>query len=78
MSDDVNEKNYDNYIVNNKKTTASKSFEYKTKIIGSTQINNNILDTQVVILLKNLTNFLRYLDLSLINSEIGLLELCII
>ena len=78
MSDDVNENNYDNYIVNNKKTTTSKSFEYKTKIIGSTQINNNILDTQVVILLKNLSNFSRYLDLSLINSEIGLLKLYII
>ena len=78
MSDDVNENNYDNYIVNNKKTTLSKSFEYKTKIIGSTQINNNILDTQVVILLKNLSNFSRYLDLSLINSEIGLLKLYII
>ena len=78
MSDDVNENNYDNYLVNNKKTTTSKSFEYKTKIIGSTQINNNILDTQVVILLKNLSNFSRYLDLSLINSEIGLLKLYII
>ena len=78
MSDDVNENNYDNYLVNNKKTTTSKSFEYKTKIIGSTQINNNILDTKVVILLKNLSNFSRYLDLSLINSEIGLLKLYII
>ena len=31
----------------NKKTT-SKSFEYKTKIIGSTPANNNILDTEIV------------------------------
>ena len=30
MSDSANENNNDNYRVNNEKTTASKSFEYKT------------------------------------------------
>ena len=32
---------------NNNKITTSKSFEYKAKIIGSTSINNNTLDTEV-------------------------------
>ena len=42
-------KDNDNYRVNNdnNKTTTSKSFEYKAKIIGSTSINNNTLDTEV-------------------------------
>ena len=30
MNDGANENNNDNYGVNNEKTTASKSFEYKT------------------------------------------------
>ena len=34
--------------INNNKITASKSFEYKTKIIGSTPNNNNILDAEAV------------------------------
>ena len=42
-------KDNDNCRVNNNsnKTTTSKSFEYKAKIIGSTSINNNTLDTEV-------------------------------
>ena len=35
IDDDLNENNDDNYMVNNE-TTTSKSFEYKTKILGST------------------------------------------
>ena len=34
------------------KTTASESFEYKTKLIGSTPDNNNRLDAEVVVPLK--------------------------
>ena len=35
--------------INNNKITASKSFEYKTRIIRSTPNNNNILDAEVVV-----------------------------
>ena len=62
----------DDHRVNNETTTKSKSFEYKTKIIGSTTINNNALDTEAVALLKYFSNFWRFLDLSLINCGIEL------
>ena len=58
--------------MNNNKTTASKSFGYKTKIIESAPDNNSRLDTEVVISLKHLGNFWRSLDLTLdplINCE---------
>ena len=47
-------------------------FEYKTKIIEKTLIDNYILDAEVVVLLKYLSNFWRPLDLLLINCEIEL------
>ena len=57
----------------NNKTTTSKSFEYKTKIIGYTSNNNNnVLDAEFVILLNYLSNFWRSLDLPLIYGEIKL------
>ena len=38
MNDDANENNAaENHRNNNNKTTTSKSFEYKTKIIGNTK-----------------------------------------
>ena len=43
--------------INNIKTITSKSFEYKTKIIGRTPVDNNTLDTDVVVPLKYLRNF---------------------
>ena len=43
--------------MNNNKTTTSKSFGYKTKIIESTPDNYSRLDTGVVISLKYLGNF---------------------
>ena len=46
VNDSGNEIDYNDKI--NNKITASKSFEYKTKIIGSTPNNNNILDAEVV------------------------------
>ena len=52
---DANE-NVNNRISNNKAIT-SKSFEYKTKLIGSTLDDNNILDAEVVVRLKNLVIF---------------------
>ena len=66
-NDNVNEID-DNDNINNNKTTTSKSFKYKTKIIGSTS-NNNIINTEVVVALKYLSNFWRSLDLSLTNCE---------
>ena len=45
-----------NYQVNNDEITTSRSFEYKTKRIGSTSVDNNMLDTDVVVLLNNLSN----------------------
>ena len=67
-NDDAN-KNVNNRI-NSNKTVTSKSFEYKTKSIGTTPDDNNTLDTEVVVPLKYLSNFWRSLDLRLINCEI--------
>ena len=71
-NDDENENDNANNMINNNKTIRSKSFEYKTKIIGSTPNNNNILDAAVLVPLKYLSNFWRSLDLPLINCEIEL------
>ena len=48
VNDDANENTADNYTTNNKKRTTSNSFEYKTKIIGSTLDDNYILHKEVV------------------------------
>ena len=55
-----------------KKTITSKSFEYKTKVIGSTSAANSRLKAEVVVPLKYLSNVWRSLDLHLINFEIEL------
>ena len=68
INDDENESV--NNRINNNKTIRSKSFEYKTKLIGSTPSDNNILDTEVAVPLKYLSNFWRSLDWPLINCEI--------
>ena len=73
VNDDANDNNAaENYRNNNIKTTTSKSFEYKTKIIGNTKDDDNTLDKEIVVPLKHLSNFLRSLDLPLINCEIEL------
>ena len=46
-----------NYRMSNNKRATSKSFECKTKIIGSTPNSNSRLNTEVVIPLKCLSNF---------------------
>ena len=46
--------------------------EYQTKLIGNTPDNNNILEAEVVVPLKYLSNFWRSLDLPLINCEMEL------
>ena len=72
MNDDDNESNTDNYWINNSKTAANKSFEYKTKIIGSVAIPNNALDKEVFVTLSYLINIWRSLDWTIINCEIEL------
>ena len=73
MIDDVNEYNEaGNYRINNNKTTTSKSFAWKIKILGSTPADDKTWDTEFVVSLKNLSNFWRFLDLPLINYEIEL------
>ena len=71
-NDDPNENNVARIKINNNKTITSKSFEYKTELIGRTPNNNNILDAEVVVPLKYLSNFWRFLDLPLINCEVEL------
>ena len=45
INDSANENNdANNYRINNNKTTTSKSFEYKTKVICRMLNDNNILD----------------------------------
>ena len=64
---DINERNAAVYYrINNKKTTKSKFFEYKKKISGSMAVGNSRLDAAAVVPLKHV-NFLRSLDLPLIN-----------
>ena len=58
-------------MINNNKTATSKSFKYKTKIVGSTLENASRLNG-VVVPLKCLSNFWRSLDLLLINYKIEL------
>ena len=56
--DDANEVNEaGDYRINKNKITTIEPFEYKTKIIGSTLGDNNILGTEVVASLKHLSNF---------------------
>ena len=51
------------------KTTKSKSFEWKAKIIEKTSANNNTLDTEVVVTLKCWSNFWRSLNLPLLTVK---------
>ena len=45
MNEDANENNVaDNFSINNNKITASKSFNYKTKVIGSTPADSSRLE----------------------------------
>ena len=67
VNDNDNENNADNYRINNNKTITSKSFEYKTKLIGSTPNDNNTLNADIVVPLKYLSNFWRFFNLPLIN-----------
>ena len=47
-----------NFRINKNKTTRSKSFQHKTKLVGSTSNNDYRLDAEVVVPLKHLSNTL--------------------
>ena len=72
VNDDENEIDNDIYRINNNKTITNKSFEYKTKIIGRTLVDDNALKAEVVVSLKYLSNYWRFLNLPLINCEVEL------
>ena len=58
VNDDANEKkDAGNYRINNNKTTTSKYFDYKAKIIGNALDNISRLDVEVVVPLKYLSTF---------------------
>ena len=63
VNDDTNENDVTNYRINNNKTTTSKSLEYKTEIAGRTPVDSSRLDAEVVVPLKYLSNFWRFLNL---------------
>ena len=48
-NDDKNESNWHRSRLNNSKRIRSKTFEYNTKLIGSTLNDNNIIDAEVVV-----------------------------
>ena len=50
MNDDADEMNADDYKIENIKTTSSKSFDYKTKIIWNTPVDNHTLMTHRLLL----------------------------
>ena len=68
-NDSANETDDNHNMINNSKIKASKYFEYKTKIIGSTSNNNSRLNAEIVVSLKHLSNFWRSPVLPLINCE---------
>ena len=69
INDDANENNAVHININNSQASISKSFKYNTKLTGSTPNNNNILDAEVVVPLKYLSNSCRSLDLPWINCD---------
>ena len=58
--------------INNNKTITSKSFEYEKKMIGTTPKINYVLEVEIVVPLKYLSNFWRSIDLPLVNCKIKL------
>ena len=67
VNDVANENDAANDKINNNKATTGKSFEYETKLIGSTPNNNSRLKAELFVALKYLSSSWKSLDLSLIN-----------
>ena len=59
-------------IVNFDGTNATDSFNVKTKITGQTN-NNGIINVEIMVPLKYLSNFWRTLEMPLINCEVELI-----
>ena len=57
INDDENEVDDNGNEINNSKRTKSKTFKYKAKLILSTSNNISRLNPEVVVPLKNLSNF---------------------
>ena len=57
INDDANENNASRIKINNNRTTTSKFYKYRTKVMGNTTNNNNKLDAEVAVPLKCLSNF---------------------
>ena len=51
----------------------SESLKYKVKITGKTPNNGNTKDLEIIVPLKYLSNFLRTLEIPLINCEVNLI-----
>ena len=69
---DIPAVNNNGNIVDFDGANATDSFNFKTKIIGQTN-NNGIINVEIMVPLKYLSNFWRTLDMPLINSEIELI-----
>ena len=67
VNDDANKNNGDVYRIYNEKTATSKSFEYKTKVIGNTPADISRLDSEGVVPLRCFSNLWRSPDLPLIS-----------
>ena len=73
VNDFANENNDENnFRINKNKITTTKSFKYKAKLIGSAPNNNSRLAAKVVVPLKWLGHFWRFLDSPLFNYEMQL------
>ena len=72
LNDAANENYAASNQINNSQITASKSIQYKTKLIGNAQSNNSRLNAEIVVPLKYLSNFQRFPGLPLVNCEIKL------
>ena len=62
INDSAIENNEDGNKIKNNKTITSKSFEYKTKIMGRIPDDNNTSNTEVFVPLKYLSNFWIFFD----------------
>ena len=69
---DIPAVNNDGDIVNFNGANATDSFNFKTKIMGQTN-NNRIINVEIMVQLKYLSNFWKTLEMSLINCKVELI-----
>ena len=60
-------------IVDFTATNTTDSFKFKTKITGQTNDDGEINDVEIMVILKYLSNFCRFLEMLLINCEVELI-----